>query len=149
MNGITNFLTFLNDNWTLIIACVAAIGGIVAKTVNWFKSNKQDRRKSAIEAVRRSMLALVTEAEQAYGAGTGTVKRSQVLERIFAQHPILAQAVNIEETTNMLDEMIDEALKELRKLLEDNEAFYDIINNTLTITGEELATLTEEECTND
>ena len=138
MKAIINFLNFLCENWMLILAVFMAIGGILIKTRKWLSMSNDAKRKAAIEAVRRSMLALVTAAEQAYGSGTGLIKRSQVLEKIFTQYPVLADAVNITETTVMLDEMIDEALVDLRELFESNEKFYDIINNTLTLTGEEL-----------
>ena len=140
MKAITNFLTFLNENWTLILVCLGAIAGIVAKTKNWMAKSQEEKKEAAIEAIRRSMLALVTEAEREYGSGTGTVKRADVLARIFTQYPILAEVMDIEDTTEMLDEMIDEALVTLRALLEDNEAFFDLINNTITLTGAELAT---------
>lgn len=131
MNGILNFLNMLNDNWTLILAAAAALFGIAAKTHKWVRMGEEEKRKAAIEAVRKSMLAMVTEAEQKYGSGTGTVKRSDVLKEIFEQYPVLAQAIHIDGTTELLDSMIDTALKDLRKLLEDNNEFNAIINGLI------------------
>lgn len=141
MNGIANFLTFLNDNWTLLLTIGGAVAGIVIKTRSWFAKSKDEKIAAAIEALRVSMLSLVTEAEKEYGGGTGSVKRSQVLQKIFEQYPVLAQAVKIDDTTKLLDSMIDDALVEMRELLENNEAFYDLIHNTLTLTEAELAEL--------
>lgn len=141
MNGIANFLTFLSENWTLILTIAGAIVGIVVKTRNWLDKSKDEKAWAAIDAIRLSMLSLVTEAEKEYGGGTGSVKRSQVLQKIFEQYPILGQVISVDTTTALLDTMIDDALVQMRKLLEDNEAFYDLINNTLTLTEADLAEL--------
>lgn len=143
MNAINNLLQFINNNWTLITAILAAAFGIYVKVKKWLALTKEQKKKAAIEAVRISILDLVTEAEQAYGGGTGVIKRSQVLHKIFDAYPVLAEALNIDATTDMLDGMIDEALRKLRELLEDNKEFYDIVYNTLTISGEELAQLAD------
>lgn len=138
MNAINNLIQFLNDNWTLLTAIAAGVFGICVKVKRWLKKSKVERQKAAIEAVRLSMLDLVTNAEKEFGTGAGVIKRSQVLNKIFEQYPVLAEALNIEDTTSMLDEMIEDALDDLREMLENNTEFYDLIYNVLTLTEEDL-----------
>lgn len=149
MEAVTKAVTFLNENWTLILTVVAAAGGIVAKTANWLKKDKAEKKEAAIDAIRKTALSLVTEAERRYGSGTGAVKRAKVLEKIFEKYPVIAQVINKDDTAELLDKIIDEALVELRELLESNTEFYDLINNTLTIegpflTGVELEAISDE-----
>ena len=133
MEAIKNFVQFINDNWTLITAILAALAGIYAKFTAWRKKTKKQKIDSAIEAVRVSLLGLVTEAEQAYGAGTGAIKRSHVYARIFEEHPVLAEALELDKLVDMLDGMLDENLAELNKTLADNEAFRDMVYSTLDL----------------
>ena len=139
MNAIANFLTFLAEYWTLILAVVTAAVAIATKTRQWMALSKDEKKKAAIEAVRRSMLYFVTEAEKEYGGGTGALKRAKVFAEIFKQYPILAQFANVEAVTSLIDYFIDDNLVELRELLENNEAFYDYVNNVMTLTAEQIA----------
>lgn len=133
MEAIKNFIQFVSDNWTMITTILAALAGLCAKIAAWRKKTKKQRIDAAIEAVRVSMLGLVTEAEQAYGAGTGAIKRSHVFARIFEEHPILAEALELDKLVDLLDGMLDENLAELNKTLADNEAFRELVYSTLNL----------------
>jgi hypothetical protein len=66
---------------------------------------------------------LVTEAEKDYLEWTkaGAVKRAQVIDKIFAMYPVLSMITNQKEIIAWLDKMIDKALKEMRKIFEENQ----------------------------
>lgn len=67
-------------------------------------------------------MQLVSEAEIKYSdiKKSGAIKRSWVIAEIYKKYPILARAVNQQELTDWIDERIDEALIELRKILSSN-----------------------------
>lgn len=141
MNGINEIWTFLCEHW-LTISMVAAVAvGIVVKVRKWLAMDKEQRKAAVIEAVRCSMLALVTEAEREYGGGTGSLKRSMVLKRIFEQYPILNVFGDVNSIVNKLDKMIDKSLVELKELLESNPEFYDLMHNVLTLDADMLEEL--------
>ena len=123
LNGVTKFLTFVNDHWVLItttIGLAIAVGNKVREYLNKSQEEKVEIAKTQINEV---MLMLVTEAEQDYLEWTkaGAVKRSQVIDQVFAMYPILSSVTNQEEIIVWIDEAIDNALKTMRKIFEENK----------------------------
>lgn len=123
LDGITKFLTFINDNWlyiTTIIGLALAVGNKVRDYLNKSNEEKIEIAKAQINEV---MLMLVTEAECDWREWQkcGEVKRSQVIDQIFAMYPILSKVTNQEEIIAWIDESIDEALKTMRKIFEENK----------------------------
>lgn len=123
LTGIKNFLEFVNNNWTMI-ASIITLGFVIAKKAkSYFSLSIDEQVKIAKKQIHEIMLRLVTEAECDYYEWTkaGSIKRSQVIDEIFAMYPILSEITNQEEVIGWIDEMIDEALKEMRKIFEENE----------------------------
>ena len=123
LDGITKFLTFVNENWvyiTTIIGLAIAVGNKVRDYLNKSNEEKIEIAKAQIDEV---MLMLVTEAEQDYlqWVSAGAVKRSQVIDQVFAMYPILSKVTNQEEIVAWIDESIDNALKTMRKIFEENK----------------------------
>lgn len=123
LNGIYNFLNFLNNNWTMICAIVVLILAIVKKAAGFFDKSKDEQLAIAKAQIKEVMLRLVTEAEGDYfeWISAGAVKRSQVIDEIFAMYPILSKVSNQEEIIVWIDEAIDDALKTMRKIIEENK----------------------------
>lgn len=124
LDGITKFLTFINDNWvyiTTIIGLALAVGNKVREYLNKSNEEKIEIAKAQISEV---MLMLVTEAECNYyeWAKSGEIKRAQVIDQVFAMYPILSKVTNQEEIIDWIDNAIDEALKTMRKIFEENKA---------------------------
>lgn len=127
LNGIRNFLEFINNNWTSITIIIGLVVAIVSKVRNYL--NKSDEEKIAIakEQIREIALKLVSDAEVDYAEWTksGSIKRSQVIEQIFEKYPILSKVTNQEELIGWLDDVIDEALdamlETIKKQTETNE----------------------------
>lgn len=117
MDGILNFIDFFVENWSMLATFLAVLIAFAVRVRTWLKKDKQARIDSAVKAVRNSMLSLVASAEDQYGHGTGAIKRSQVLEKIYERYPVLANA-NLETE---LDNMIYDALVDLREVLEKEE----------------------------
>lgn len=123
LDGITKFLTFINDNWlyiTTIIGLALAVGNKVRDYLNKSNEEKIEIAKAQINEV---MLMLVTEAECDWREWQkcGEVKRAQVIDQVFAMYPILSKVTNQKEIIAWIDESIDEALKTMRKIFEENK----------------------------
>lgn len=123
LDGITKFLTFVNDNWvyiTTVIGLAIAVGNKVRDYLNKSNEEKIEIAKAQINEV---MLMLVTEAECDWREWQkcGEVKRSQVIDQVFAMYPILSKVTNQEEIIAWIDESIDNALKTMRKIFEENK----------------------------
>lgn len=124
LDGIKNFLYFLNDNWTSILVIVVLLGSIVKKTVDFMKKSKEEKIAIAKEQIRQTALKLVTNAECDYleWNKAGSIKRSQVIDEIFEKYPILSKVTNQEELVNWIDEVINEALDTMRDVFAEQNA---------------------------
>lgn len=123
LNGIYNFLNFLNNNWTMICAIIVLILAIINKAKRFFGKSKEDQLNIAKAQIKEVMLRLVTEAEGDYyeWISAGAVKRSQVIDEIFAMYPILSKVSDQKDIIAWIDAAIDEALKTMRKIIEENK----------------------------
>lgn len=123
LNGIYNFLYFLNNNWTMICAILVLVTAIVNKTVEFFSKSKEERIEIAKAQIKVVMLRLVTEAECDYREWikSGEIKRSQVIDQVFAMYPVLSKVSNQDEIIAWIDDAIDEALKSMRKIIKEND----------------------------
>ncbi len=122
MNSIQNFLSFLNDNWTYILVCIGLIVSIAMKTMNYFNKSDNERVEIAKTQIKETMLKMISDAEERYETmeKAGSIKRSQVIEKIFEQYPILTKVLDQEELIGWIDNEIDNSLKTLRKVIEFN-----------------------------
>lgn len=118
MNGIINFLTFVKENWTLITTIIGLLIWIGVKLNNYIKLSKEDKINLALDNVKNIMLSLVSSAEESWGSQTGRIKRSEVIAKILEKYPILTEVITKDEIINKIDAMIDEALEDMRKILE-------------------------------
>ena len=122
LTGIKNFLELINQNWTLITVIIG-LGILVFKKIKSYLSlSDQEKIDLALGRIRISALKLVTEAECAYEdwIKAGSVKRSEVINVIFEKYPILNKVTDQETLIKTLDNIIDEALVEMRKIIEEN-----------------------------
>lgn len=122
LTGIHNFLNFINENWTMIASIIVVTIAIVKKAASFFGLPKEVQLKIAKVQISHIMLRLVTEAECDYRewVKAGAIKRAQVIDEVFTMYPILSQIANQEEIISWIDEEIDKALKEMRKVFEEN-----------------------------
>lgn len=122
LNGIQNFLKFINDNWTMIIGIVTLIIVIAHKIKSYIGMSKEERINIAKVQIREIMLMLVTQAECDYleWVSAGSIKRSQVIDEIFEMFPVLSTITNQKEIIDWIDMIIDESLEEMRKIFEEN-----------------------------
>ena len=65
----------------------------------------------------------MTRAEQELGGGTGRLKLRQVYDLFVVRFPWLVRAVSFE----LFSDMVDDALDEMRKMLESNQAVKTLV----------------------
>ena len=121
--GIKNFLDLINQNWTLITVIIG-LGILVFKKVKSYASlSEQEKIDLALEQIRITALKIVTDAEKEYDkwVKAGSIKRAEVIDKIFKDYPILSKVTDQETLIKNIDNIIDEALNEMRKVFETNK----------------------------
>lgn len=129
MNAVMNFLGYLNQNWTMILAIATLLFALYMKiksAVNkWLQMTDEEKQKEteaqiakAKQAIANYILSLVASAEVDWeGHGLGPIKRAQVIEKIYKEYPILLEVVDQQELMRFIDEHIDQALEIVREKL--------------------------------
>ena len=123
LNGIKNFLQFINDNWTSIIIIIGLCIAIGKKAKDYFSKSRDEKIAIAKTQIHEMILKLITDAEEDYEQWNkaGSIKRSQVISEIFAMYPVLSKVVNQNGLIQWIDNEIDGALITLRKVIEGNK----------------------------
>ena len=124
LTGIQNFLQFINDNWTAILIIIALGFSIALKIKNLFTKGKNGQIEIAKAQIKQIILKLITDAEIDYNdwVKSGSIKRAQVIQKIYADYPILAKVTDQETLIAWIDAEINNSLKELRKIVAENAA---------------------------
>ena len=123
LNGIKNFLSLINDNWTTILVIVGLALALWKKIESYSKLSTDKKIEIAKKQISENILKLITQAEKDYDEweNAGSIKRSEVISEIYKEYPILAKVVNQEELVKWIDEQIDNALPTLRDIIKENE----------------------------
>ena len=123
LNGIKNFLSLINDNWTTILVIVGLALALWKKIESYSKLSTDNKIEIAKKQISENILKLITQAEKDYAEWekAGSIKRSEVISEIYKEYPILAKVVNQEELVKWIDEQIDNALPTLREIIKQNE----------------------------
>lgn len=131
LNGIQNFLQFINDNWISIIVIISLIIAIIQKIKRYFSKSNDERISTAKAQIKEIILKLITDAEIDYESWNkaGSIKRSQVIQKIFEKYPILTKVSNQTEIIEWIDETINISLKELCKIVAENSVDTSTIEN--------------------
>lgn len=123
LDGVMKFLTFINENWMLITTIIGLAIATGKRVKNYLSKSNDEKIEIAKAQINEIMLMLVTEAEQNYLEWTkaGSVKRAQVIDKVFTMYPVLSTITNQAEIIAWIDEAIDDALKTMRKIFEENK----------------------------
>lgn len=103
------------ENIILTVLAAVAAAGCVAAAVYFARNGLSSHAK-------RILLGLVAEAEAYFGAGTGAIKFSSVLGRLYASMPAVLQVLFRRET---IEGWIEEAVDALRAYLSEGEERYE------------------------
>lgn len=115
----SNMVMWIANNWMVIIGLVALVAAVVLAILAFIKLPTSAQK----EKVRKCLLAWVIQAEKELGGGTGKVKLSTVYGTFVTAFPILKNFISF-ETFSL---WVDDALEEMRKLLEQNENLKQIV----------------------
>lgn len=122
LKGIQNFLQFINNNWTTIIIIISLLIALYQKIKSFISKSNEEKIEQAKKQIKEICLKLVTDAEIDYENWNqaGSIKRAQVIQKIFTDYPILAKVTDQESLIKWIDDTINSALKELRKIVTEN-----------------------------
>ena len=123
LDGIKNFLQFINDNWTTIIIVISLVIALYQKIKNYISKSNTEKIEVAKQQIKEISLKLISDTEEDYNHMTsaGSIKRSQVIKKIFEDYPILSKVTDQETLIKWIDEVIDESLTTLREIVTVNE----------------------------
>lgn len=107
-------MNWIIDNWYMVIAVLAVGAAAGIAVFNFVKLPTEDQLKK----VREWLLYAVTIAEKELGGGTGRLKLRQVYDMFLTKFPWLAKVISFDRFSLL----VDDALEEMRKLLEQNAA---------------------------
>lgn len=122
MKSLVNFLQWLNDNWSAIIVIIGLIVALGMKIKSYLKLSNQEKIEIAYHAIKQRILTYVSDAEKDYEKykKSGSIKRAEVIDKIYKEYPILNKVADQTAVTTKLDELIDDALVDLRAVIEKN-----------------------------
>ena len=113
-------MRFVTENWFLIVAAVAVVTVAGCAVYAFAKMPSEEQ----LDKIREWLLYAVTKAEKELGGGTGKLKLRYVYDMFVTKFPWLAKVIAFEQ----FSEMVDDALEEMRKMLEDNKAVQELVN---------------------
>lgn len=114
-----NVISFILNNWYLIVGGIAIIALVVARVLGFIKlpTDKQ------LERVKEWLKYAVMEAEKELGTGTGQAKLRLVYDWFITKFPIFSKII----TFNYFSKLVDYALEWLNRQLEGNEAIQNYV----------------------
>lgn len=123
LNGIKNFLEIINENWTTIMVIIGLTVGICKKIKTYINKSDEEKLNIAKRQIHEIALQLVTEAENDYDRWdkAGSIKRSQVVEKLYKNYPILSKFAEQDELLSWIDDELDNALVELKEVINANK----------------------------
>ena len=123
MTGLKNFLMFIYLHYVEIMVCIGLLIGIYHKIRSFLDKSQDEQITIAKKQIKEIMLKMVTEAEADYDEWNkaGSIKRSQVIEKIFELYPILSKTVDQQSIINWIDYQIDSSLETLAEVIKAND----------------------------
>lgn len=118
-------LEYIIANWDFLLLIVAAVAAVAFFV---FKGNKS--------VVMKMLYALVTEAEKAYGGGTGALKLATVIAEIYPKLPAVIKLFITEAT---LTKWVEDALTAAKEAWKKNAALADYIAKPADAAAEPMA----------
>ena len=122
MEGLQRFLQAIYDNWTAILACVGLILGIIKKTQSYISKSQDEKLVIAKKQIQSIMLKMISDAEVNWKDWnkSGSIKRSEIIQKIYKDYPILSKVADQEEVLKWIDSEIDDSLKILKNIVENS-----------------------------
>lgn len=116
-----SFINFVVENWSAILVAMAIILTIVRFVVKYFNATDAERDEMIQEQIDNMLEWLVgacADAEKDLGGGTGALKLRRVYDWFVVKFVWLATEISFEEFSTY----VDQALQQMKVMLENNEA---------------------------
>jgi len=131
-------LKWLLENWHDVFVVIILVISVVTGIIQWIKkkgpifaSMSTAEKMAYVTRLLTNLvpiaLVLVTDAEVAYGGGTGKLKRSYVIDELYKRIPDEYKKYITEDN---LDTVLNKALDEAKVLWESNESLKKMIEET-------------------
>jgi len=123
LNGIKNFLEFLNANWTVIAVLLGLAVALIQRVKVFIGKTDEEKIQIAKKQIKEIMLKMVSEAELDFEDWNkaGAIKRSQVISQIYEMYPILSKVIDQNELIKWLDMEINTSLQTLEDIIDVNK----------------------------
>ena len=115
-------MNFVAENWFIIVAAAAG-AGVAGYAVFVFAKMPSTEQ---LTKVKEWLLFAVTKAERELGSGTGKIKLRYVYDMFVSRFTWLAKIISFEAFSLL----VDEALGEMRAILETNTAVQSLVKGT-------------------
>lgn len=113
-------MEFIINYWAVIVAAIAILTVAGAAIRHYFGLPSTEQ----MDKIREWLVWAVTSAEKELGGGTGKLKLRRVYDLFVTRFPWLAKSVSFE----VFSLLVDDALEDMRKMLENNMAVRAIVN---------------------
>lgn len=123
-------MDFIVENWVVFVAALAVLAVAIIAIVRFVGLPTA----SQLDKVKEWLLWAVTEAEKELGGGTGQLKLRQVYDLFVTRFPWMAKLISFE----LFSTMVDEALDEMRHLLDTNTAVAAFVSGSAEQKTEEV-----------
>lgn len=107
-------MEFLIDNWYWILLAIVVVCGGVIYVARFCAMSNEERHQQ----IMAWLLQAVILAEKEFGSGTGKLKLSAVYDKFCERFPWLVKVIPF----SVFSQYVDDALREMRKILENNSA---------------------------
>lgn len=114
-------MEFITENWSLIVIVLFVLAAAFAYIKNVTLKSAEEQ----IALVKKWLLWAVTQAEKELGGGTGKLKLTSVYDMFVQRFPWVAKIVTFERFTSM----VDDALEEMRDMLQTNEKAVEYVEH--------------------
>lgn len=123
VDGIQNFLSSVNENWTSVMVIIGLALAVYRNVKTYLSKSEDEKIETAKTQIKEIILKMVTEAEIDFEGWkqAGSIKRSQVISKIFGGYPIFSKIVDQQKIIGWIDNEIDSSLKTLHKVIKENK----------------------------
>lgn len=133
----TNVIMWITNNWVVVVGLIALIAALGIGIITFIKLPTSTQK----EKIQKCLLAWVIQAERELGGGTGKVKLSTVYGAFVTAFPILKNFISFKK----FSDLVDEALEEMRKMLEQNVNLKQVVEGIQLEAKEATMELFEEQ----
>lgn len=119
MNGLTNTLNFIQENWSNVLLILTAVITVICRIVSISKLSKTQKVEAILTIVKSELLKFMSEAEIDWKEyeKSGLLKKSDVITKIYDKFPLLKEYLDQETLIKRISDMIELGMQEMNKVV--------------------------------